>query len=120
MSHKPHILEQKHQQLAPIPVFLKRSVIFFLWAAGVVFTALLIGIAGYHWIAGLNWIDSLLNAAMVLTGAGSVDRLPNDASKVFASIYVLFGSIVFIVVTGIVLSPLMHRVLHKFHIKDNG
>jgi len=80
--------------------------------------ALLIGILGYHYIAGFDWIDSLLNASMILTGMGPVGPLTTTAAKIFASAYALFSGLVFISVIGVVLAPVMHRVLHKFHIDE--
>jgi hypothetical protein len=80
--------------------------------------ALIIGISGYHWIAGYNWVDSLLNASMILGGMGQINLLTNTGAKVFASLYALFSGLVFIAVMGIVFSPIVHRMLHKFHIDD--
>jgi hypothetical protein len=68
-------------------------------------------------IAGFNWVDSLLNAAMILTGMGPVGALTSDASKLFASAYALFSGVVFITAAGILLTPIFHRVLHRFHIE---
>ena len=79
---------------------------------------LCIGIAGYHWLAGLTWVDALLNASMILGGMGPVDLLPNTAAKVFASVYALFSGLVFIAIMGIVFAPVMHRLLHAFHMED--
>ncbi len=80
--------------------------------------SLSIGILGYHFIAGLRWVDSLLDAAMILSGMGPVSPLPSDGAKVFASVYALFSGVVFISATGILLSPVFHRVLHRFHIEE--
>lgn len=80
--------------------------------------ALGIGVVGYHFIAGLPWIDALLNASMILTGMGPVNVLPSNAAKVFASLYALFSGVVFISLMGLLLSPIAHRVLHKFHVSD--
>ena len=80
--------------------------------------ALSIGVAGYHFIAGLPWIDALLNASMILTGMGPVDVLRSNAAKVFASLYALFSGVVFISLMGLLLSPIAHRVLHKFHLDE--
>ena len=77
-----------------------------------------LGILGYHSIAGFNWVDSLLNAAMILTGMGPVGALTSDAAKVFASAYALFSGLVFITATGILLTPIFHRVLHRFHLEE--
>jgi hypothetical protein len=73
------------------------------------------GMAGYHVIAGLTWIDSLLNASMILGGMGPVDPLPTNGAKVFASLYALFSGLVFIGVLGLLLAPFIHRVMHKLH-----
>jgi hypothetical protein len=77
-----------------------------------------LGILGYHCIAGLGWVDSLLNASMILGGMGPVDALKTDGAKVFASAYALFSGVVFIMATGVLLSPIFHHVLYKFHIEE--
>ena len=77
-----------------------------------------LGILGYHYIAGFNWVDSLLDASMILTGMGPVGVLTSTAAKVFASAYALFSGVVFISATGILLAPVFHWVLHRFHIEE--
>ena len=77
-----------------------------------------VGMLGYHYLAGFDWVDSLLNASMILTGMGPVGTLSTDAAKIFASAYALFSGVAFITATGILLSPMFHRVLHKFHIDE--
>jgi hypothetical protein len=84
---------------------------------GLVIPALCIGIAGYHWIDELDWVDSLLEASMILGGMGPVNPLRNDAAKIFASGYALFSGLVLVGVMGIILTPIAHRVLHKFHVE---
>ena len=112
------MFEQKHQNIAPVPVFIKRLALCFGMALSLILAALFIGIAGYHWIAGLSWVDALLNASMILGGMGPVNPLTNTGAKIFASVYALFSGLVFIAVMGIVFSPIVHRMLHKFHIDD--
>jgi len=112
------MFELKHQKIAPAPVFIKRLFIFIGIAILLILFALAIGVAGYHWIAGLAWVDALLNAAMILGGMGPVDSLTSAGAKIFASLYALFSGLVFIAVMGIVFSPIVHRMLHKFHIDD--
>ncbi len=107
--------ERKHDKLAPMPVFLRRVAASFGIACGLILAALVIGIAGYHWLAGLGWIDALLDASMILGGMGPVHELRSDCAKLFASAYALFSGLVFIGVMALVLSPLVHRMLHKFH-----
>lgn len=79
--------------------------------------ALGIGVLGYHWLAELPWIDSLLNASMILGGMGPVDPLHSTAAKVFASVYALFSGLAFIGIAGFILAPFVHRLLHKFHVE---
>jgi hypothetical protein len=117
------MLERKHEKLLPLRRFLFRLAVFLAAAAAFILLGLLIGVAGYHWIAGLPWIDALLNASMILAGMGPVDRLDTGVAKLFASGYALFSGLVFITVTGMVLAPIVHRVLHIFHLeaaKESG
>ena len=86
--------------------------------SGLLGVSLGLGMSGYHFIAGLPWVDALLNAAMILAGMGPVDSLQSDGAKVFASAYALFSGVVFVTSTGILLSPVFHRVLYLFHIED--
>lgn len=110
------MFERKHEKIAPVPVFVRRLIVSVAIAGILAMVALFIGIAGYHWIAGLKWADALLDASMILGGMGPVTPLTTNAAKVFASAYALFSGLVFIAVMGIVLSPIVHRVLHKFHV----
>lgn len=80
---------------------------------------LAVGIAGYHFIAGFNWVDSMLEASMILGGMGPVKELHDDTSKIFASIYALFSGLIVIALMGIMLSPVVHRVMHKFHVDED-
>lgn len=79
--------------------------------------ALGIGVLGYHVIAGLDWVDALLNASMILAGMGPVDPLPSDAAKIFASLYALFSGVAFITAVGIVMAPAVRHFLHRFHLE---
>jgi hypothetical protein len=112
------MFERKHEKLAPLSVFFKRMAASFIMAGILIAIALFIGIAGYHWIAGLNWVDSLLEASMILGGMGPVNPLTATGAKIFASLYALFSGLVFIAILGIVLAPVTHRMLHKFHIDE--
>ena len=87
-------------------------------SGGLLGVSLCLGISGYHYIAGFGWADSLLNASMILSGMGPVGTLNSDAAKVFASCYALFSGVVFISASGILLSPMFHLVLHRFHIEE--
>jgi hypothetical protein len=110
--------ERRNDKLAPISIYVQRIIGSLLIALGLMLIALMVGIIGYHLLAGFNLVDSLLEASMILGGMGPVRELPNDASKVFASIYALFSGVIFIALMGIILSPVVHRVMHKFHIDE--
>jgi hypothetical protein len=110
--------EHRQDKLAPWSVFLWRLARFFCFGLLMIGAALFIGVAGYHWIAGFDWINSLLEASMILGGMGPVngDHLATRASKVFASGYALFSGLVFIAAMSIILSPVIHRFMHTFHL----
>jgi hypothetical protein len=112
------VFENRHEPILPRRIFIRRLFTCLALALAIIAGALSIGVAGYHFIAGLPWIDALLNASMILTGMGPVDVLPSNAAKVFASFYALFSGVVFISLMGLLLSPIAHRVLHKFHLSD--
>jgi len=114
------MFERKGQRLAPLGVFIRRMVSSLGIALGMIAMALSIGMSGYHWIAGFNWIDSLLEASMILAGMGPVNPLATNAAKVFASLYALFSGLVFIGIMGVILTPAVHRLIHKFHLESNG
>ena len=111
------MFERKHETVASPAVFAKRMVGAVGLSLGLILPALFIGIAGYHWIDNLDWVDALLEASMILGGMGPVNPLHNDAAKIFASGYALFSGLVLIGVMGIILTPITHRVLHKFHVE---
>lgn len=79
---------------------------------------LALGMAIYHWVEGRSWPDSFLNSAMLLGGMGPVDRLETTAGKWLAGIYALFAGIVFLVLAGVMLAPVLHHVLHRFHMEN--
>ncbi len=112
------MFEKKHEKLAPLSVFAKRMAKSVAMAGLLALAALSIGVSGYHWIAGFGWVDSLLDASMILGGMGPVNQLTTVGAKIFASAYALFSGLVFIGVMGVVLTPAAHRLLHKFHIEE--
>jgi len=87
-------------------------------AFGMVAFGVGLGMLGYHHLAGFSWVDSLLNACMILGGMGPVGDLPNDRAKVFASLYALFSGLVFIAIMAVLVAPILHRILHRFHLAD--
>jgi hypothetical protein len=110
--------EHHQQRLLTRAEFALRVFRHFLLGMGAVVVALGVGILGYHLLAGFTWVDSFLNASMILGGMGPIGDLPNSAAKIFAGLYALFAGLFFIVMMGLLLAPFMHRLAHKLHIKD--
>jgi hypothetical protein len=110
--------EQRNEKLAPLPVFIRRMLESLAMAVLLIGFCLFLGIAGYHWLAELDWIDSLLEASMILGGMGPVKELHTSGAKIFASFYALFSGVVFIGIMGLVLAPVAHRMLHSFHLDE--
>lgn len=81
--------------------------------------ALALGMAIYHFVEHLSWADAFLNAAMLLGGMGPVDRLQTTTGKWLAGLYALFAGVVFLVLSGVMLAPVLHHVLHRFHVGDD-
>ena len=90
----------------------------FLWGGVIVALSLFIGTLCYRFTEDLGWIDSFLNASMILTGMGPVNPMTNTAAKLFASFYAIFSGVVFLTTIAFVLSPVAHRFLHKFHLDE--
>ncbi len=111
------MFERHRQPLAPRRVFVRRMARYAGFALAIMAASLLIGILGYHFLEGLPWIDALVNASMLLGGMGPVDALHTSAGKVFASFYALYSGIVFLVVAGLLVAPVLHRFLHHFHLE---
>lgn len=112
------MFEHKSEPLASRSAFIRRMVLSFGASLAMIAAALSIGICGYRWTAGMAWIDSVLNASMILGGMGPVDRLPTSGAKLFASAYAIFSGLMFISVMGIILAPVVHRIIHKFHLDE--
>jgi hypothetical protein len=112
------MFERRSQPVASRGAFVRRMLAWFALSLAVIVAALGIGIAGYHWVAGLPWVDALLNASMILAGMGPVDPLATTGAKLFASCYALFSGLVFISVLAMLMTPVVHRILHKFHLDE--
>jgi hypothetical protein len=112
------MFEHRSEKLAPMPVFVRRLVGSVALAGAGAGIALGIGVLGYHFIAELAWVDAVLDASMILGGMGPVNELHTTSAKLFASAYALFSGLVFIGVMGLVLAPLLHRTLHRFHLAE--
>jgi hypothetical protein len=89
-----------------------------LIALAMIFGSLFLGIIGYHWLEGFSWVESLVNAAMILGGMGPVNELHTTYGKLFASFYALYSGIIFLIAAGVMVVPVFHRFLHRFHLEQ--
>ena len=111
------MFEHHKQPLASQSVFAQRMLQFGLFSSAIILFSLGIGILSYHSLESLSWIDSLLNASMILGGIGSVDTLQTNAGEIFAAFYTLYSGIVLLASIGVLLTPIFHRFMHCFHIE---
>ena len=108
--------ERWQQPLLKAAAFRKRVAFHFFLALLVVGGGLGIGILGYHFLLRLNWVDSFLNASMILGGMGPVDPLHSSAGKIFAGCYALFSGLAFIGIASMIVSPFATRLLDRLHL----
>lgn len=117
---KPWKLEHHQQKLATKRTFFYRIILCLLLSVIITFISLSIGTFGYHYFESLSWVDSLLNASMILGGMGPVTILQTTNGKIFASFYALFSGVIFLVSVSIMMAPVFHRFLHHFHLDSQG
>ena len=114
------VYEHYKQPILPFTAFLKRLLRHFGVAVLILAVSLGIGVTGYHMLGKLGWVDSLLNASMILGGMGPVNPLNSNAAKIFASLYALFSGMIFLVAAGVLIAPVAHRLLHRFHLDPSS
>ena len=95
--------------------FALRMVSHFLASILFILASLGLGMWGYHTFEALPWTDAFLNASMLLGGMGPVDQPQSPAGKLFAGFYALYAGLAFLILAGVIFTPVLHRVLHKFH-----
>lgn len=110
--------EKRDEPLAPRQVFLGRLGRNAGYALVVVMASLLIGTLGYIIFEEMAPIDAFANAAMILSGMGPLGILNTTAGKLFASFYAIASGLLLFVIAGLMLLPIYHRILHRFHIED--
>jgi hypothetical protein len=118
MMERGHFhLEHHKAPLVSRAVFLRRVARFAGFASLLIAGSLLVGVAGYHFLCGLGWVDAILNAAMILTGMGPVNEVTTTAGKLFAAAYALFSGVAFLTIVAVFLAPIVHRFLHRLHLE---
>src|SRR3954466_3609812 len=111
--------ERRIEPVASRARFTKRMLRHLAAALAFVILSLIIGIVGYHYLEELPWLDAFLDASMILGGMGPVRAPESTGGKLFAGLYALYSGLVFLVTAGVLLAPVLHRALHKFHWKKD-
>jgi len=107
--------ETKSQKPLQRAHFLRRLTAHGAVALALLAFSLAVGMIGYMYFERLAWRDAFLNSAMLLGGMGPVDPPRTDGGKLFAGVYALYCGIVFLVAVALMFTPILHRVLHRFH-----
>jgi hypothetical protein len=114
-QHRLLKLETRRQPLLSRRAFARRLAVSFGAASVLVGVSLLGGMAGYHWLEGMAWIDAFANASMILSGMGPLEPPKSWGGKLFAGLYALYSGLAVILAAGILFTPVVHRMLHRFH-----
>jgi len=110
------MFEHSKKPMVNSRIYLQRQIRFALYSVLLLILSLGIGVIGYHFLADLGWVDSLLNASMILTGMGPVNPMISTEAKLFSSFYALFSGVAFLSIAAVMFAPLIHRFLHKLQI----
>src|SRR5690242_11029383 len=111
-----HIFEGRGEPLISTRAFALRLARSLALTASIAAVSLLLGAAGYRLAGDLPWVDAFLNASMILTGMGPVDHMTTTSGKLFAAGYALYSGIAFISMVGVLVVPIIHRIVHRFHV----
>lgn len=112
------MLERRHHPVASQEVFIGRCAKWLLATAFLLGVSLFAGMAGYHYLEQMSWLSAFVNAAMILGGMGPVDVLKTTGGQLFAGIYAIYCGVLLVLCGGLLLVPVFHRVLHRFHAEN--
>lgn len=119
MTHLFHF-ERRKQPLASRTEFSTRLARNGLWSLAVIAVSLGIGMAGYMGFEHMSTVDAFVNAAMILSGMGPLTPLFTTGGKIFAALYAIVSGLLLFAVAGLILAPIYHRILHRFHVQDGN
>ncbi|MER1968010.1 two pore domain potassium channel family protein [Castellaniella sp. GW247-6E4] len=110
------VYESRKHDLLPLRDFLRRVLSHVFYALVLIFSTLCLGVVGNMWFETITWHDAVLNAALIVAGIGPFILPATVGGKIFFSFYGIFVGLVFMATLGVVLAPVAHRLLHKFHL----
>ena len=113
----PARFERRGEPLLPRRDYYRRLGRHVLIAVGLLLAGILVGMVGYHVLEGQSWTDAFANAAMILSGMGPLDPIRTPAGRIFAGFYAIVSGVAFLTTVGILLAPVVHRALHRFHLE---
>lgn len=116
--HQLFTFEKRNQPLANPKDFTLRLTRNGVCALGVITVSMAVGVAGYRIFEGMGFVDAFLNAAMILSGMGPAKELTHDGAKIFAAFYSITSGLLLFAIAGLILAPVYHRILHRFHVPD--
>lgn len=115
------MFERRTQPLLHRRAFLGRLAKSLLAGLGLVAVSLFAGMLGFHsFEPPMSWLDSFLNASMLLSGMGPLDHPETDGGKLFAGLYALYSGFAVLIIAGLGFAPVVHRVFHRFHLEEAG
>jgi hypothetical protein len=108
--------ERRYEPLATRALFARRLAVNVVTAAFLILISLIAGMAGYHYLDHVPWIDAFDQTAMIVGGMGPYSEPKTFDGKLFAGVFALYSGVLLIGLTVFILTPLFHRVMHSFHL----
>ena len=112
--------EKRHDPLASPAVFSARLRRNGIWAVAVIAVSIIAGMAGYMAFENMSVVDAFANAAMILSGMGPLMPLTTTGGKIFAGVYAIASGLLLFAIAGLILAPVYHRILHRFHVEEQA
>ncbi len=112
------MFEKINEPLASFPTFVLRMAKYLFFSFLFIIFIISIGTVGYYYFENMTWIDAFTNSSMTLADMGLISHLSTSTGKIFAAIYAVISGLLFFTISGIIFSPIIHRVLHTFHINS--
>lgn len=110
--------ERSREALLSIANYYARVAKCFVITLFIVAFSLTFGTSGYCYFGEMSLVDGLLNSSMILTGMGPVDKMTTTSGKLFAALYALYSGIAFLSMMAVLMAPILHRFMHRFHLED--